>query len=189
MSSFIKQFKKRNSPLKVTGLNTPSFEIAGGVSNGDQYPFPFTFNRRTAELDLDADVYDFQTRWLDNGESPVKTEFNIEPLGGSHIVQSIGTKLKEYLVAWFDEDRDYDSIDSIDSIILHKKPVVTRVRVLSNQFCHTDEVSITTTEPSFSDVTHPNDGHVYVFKTPMVIRVTSDGSFKYISFSSVFDKA
>lgn len=180
MSSFLKQQKKIQRPLKIVGLSTPSFDTGAYY-----YPFPFTFNKRTSELDLDPDVYDFIGIMIDTtNESPLNNDYNVQIMGGTHLVQSLGSTFEDYIRSWFD-----GTIDPGSDIDLYRKPVITRIKVLDDPFRQNNSIQITTTPPSINANSHPNDGAVYVFKTPMVVRITVGGNDRFITFYSTFDKA
>lgn len=180
MSSFLKQQKKIQRPLKIVGLSTPSFDTGAYY-----YPFPFIYDKQTSELDIDPDVYDFTGIMIDTtNENPLNTDYNVEIMGGTHLVESLGSTFEDYIRAWFD-----GSIDAGSDIDLYRRPIITKIKVLDDSFRQNNSVQITTEPPSINGHTHPNAGVTYVFKTPMIVRISVGGNDRFITFYSTFDKA
>ena len=183
MSSYLKQYKKTNRPLKIVGLNTPSFD-----DGTTYYPFPFSYNKRNSTLDIDIEVNDFKSLMIDtNNEPPTSsnTDYNCLVLGGNHLVQDIDDNFKDYIRSWRDS-----TIDVGSDIVLYQKPVITRVQILDYVYSSDNSsIQIVNSPPKLEASSLENAGVVYVLKTPMVIKIKEGGVDKFITFVSQFDKA
>lgn len=183
----------------LCSIESPGFELSGNLifnndfdpSNPTTAPIPFTFDRSTAELDIDATIGGFQGSMIDiSNQAPTRDlDVIVRYMGGSHIVQRLGDTFKEYIRSWRE-----GTIDPGSDITIHTKPVITKIIVQDPSlgtnygFDTYPAVARGGTVNNAPDNTEYYSNlaiySTYVFKTPLVFTIVESGVTKYVIFQS-----
>jgi hypothetical protein len=182
-------------------IESPGFDLSGDLAyiiylgvNSPTYakgPLPFTYNRRTGELDIDATIGGFQETMIDISEQSVTRDLSVlirytETTGG-HLVQSLGNKFKEFIRSWREGTIDEDS-----PINIHSKPTIVKVIVYTpglsgtsgyNVYPAVARGGVRDTSPDFNKYYNNQSMYTtYLFKTPLIFTIVESGVTKYVTF-------
>jgi len=195
-----------SSLLKQTAQNTrvfPTVQFLGGPFyinsiTAQKLLFPFIVTKGTLDI-VPTDGFNItQAPIAQPLGISTASGFMVKHMGGSNLVQELGTNFKKYIFNcnWSpdgNDDPDYN-VSSISSIKVFLPGVVTKVQQLSTTNLSTYSnpsrscvISATAPVDGFIS-TAPNYGSTYVFEKPLVVQITTVGyGIQYITFFSSWD--
>lgn len=148
-------------------------------SSGFSQPFPWRFNKRTQQIDLEfVDGFTASTGLSDN-----EMFYRGQQLGALHLVQGLGSNFVE----WCETSLSAD----VGTVSLHEKPIVVSANLVApNQDPNSAESQERTYPISFESAAGTEAGQyckTLLFMKPMVITYTRAGTRYYRWFYQNFE--
>jgi hypothetical protein len=181
-----------NTPSGLTKfifVNGPSYEDSsmGGIN----VLFPFTYSNGILDLNINPAANSFEADMItDLNEKPLDNNLlAVKLMGGLGLVRARGPNFLRYIRAWRD-----GSIDANSPINIYTPGVMTKVQQIPNSAMEENETAMISSEPpSSTEYVFGNQANNYmtswVFKHPLTITIVESGVTRYITFSTVFDRA
>lgn len=193
----------RSSPTAKSSQGTKFLNITT-ASYGDDIlsnivPIPFSYDNGMLDIHIQNDV----SAWIASGSEPFPYSYSmVKQMGGTGLVQSIGSNFGAYLSNWLSSSNSFGS--NITNISVYQPAQVTRVQVPTAGFLGLNPlyqvlgqysvVGITTTPPSGDDYiscgdSNDNYSSSWIFQTPLTLKFTVGGTeINYVTFTTTFTK-
>jgi hypothetical protein len=148
-------------------------------TNGVTQPFPWRFNKRTQEIDLDyVDGFTVNTSLSDDS-----LFFRGQQFGALHLVQGLGSKF----ITWCETEFETES----GTVQLHERPIVVNANMVApNQDPNNGDSGESESPISFESAAGSAEGQYFktlVFMKPLVIKYVRSGTTYYRWFSNNFE--
>lgn len=181
MTSVLTQPPKVAPVTKFVYMATPAYEES--ETGGNRIPFPFTVENQVLDINNWSSSID---NYISNGNYETEPDYLVKMMGGLTKVKSLGPTMVTFL-------ENYTGGTNIKLVIA---PVMTRIQVSVASDYNPDQPLDEDQAINFHYDEPSGDGYIFVgspvnsyltswmFKTPMTISYSDNGTTRYVTLSS-----